>query len=332
LKAAFFVGKERIEIRDVPLPELEPDKVLVKIMASGICGSDKGLWMNEGEKPGIHGHEACGVVEAVGEGVTQWKKGDRVVVFAVVGCGRCSYCTAGQFTYCSQRRGTEGGYAEYLTTFARNLLPLPDEIPFERGCLLLDALGTPAKAARRVGVQAEEWVLVMGSGPIGANAIQVCKAYGAWVIVADPEGYRLKHAERLGADVTLDPTSSDFLKTVRDITRGGAHKAMDCSGNSAAEKLAIAATRVAGRVIFVGENRSLEISPSEDLIRRDITLMGSWYLHRSDYFENLDLMRRTGLDPFQTVTHLVPLDDLARGFEVFCGHKEECLKVVVQVG
>lgn len=136
MKAAFFVGKERIEIRDVPLPELTPDKVLVKVMTSGICGSDKGLWMNEGEKPGIHAHEACGVVAAVGSDVTQWKKGDRVVVFAVVGCGKCSYCTAGQFTYCSQCSGTGGGYAEYLTTFARNLRPLPDDIPFERGCLL----------------------------------------------------------------------------------------------------------------------------------------------------------------------------------------------------
>ncbi|MCS6860041.1 MAG: hypothetical protein NZT92_06960 [Abditibacteriales bacterium] len=114
-------------------------------------------------------------------------------------------------------------------------------------------------------------------------------------------------------------------------THGGAHRAMECSGNPAAEKLAIAGACVAGKVLSVGENRALEISPSEDLIRRDITLMGSWYLHRADYFENLELMRRTGLDPFSRRSPMsFPSDDLARGFEVFCGHKEECLKVVVR--
>jgi propanol-preferring alcohol dehydrogenase len=331
MKAAFFVGKGQIEIRQAPVPEPAADQVLVKVMSSGICGSDKGLWMNEGEKSGIHGHEASGVVEAVGRDVTQWRPGDRVAVLAVAGCGTCSYCAAGQYTYCAHWKFYGGGYGEYLVAPALNLLPLPDYIPFDRGCLLLDALGTPAKAARRVGVRAQEWALVMGCGPIGANAILACKAYGAWVIAAEPIAYRREHAARLGAELTLDPTAPDFLDRVREVTRGGAAKVLECSGQPAAEQMALAAARTGGRVVFVGENSALSINPSEDLIRRDITVMGSWYLHRSDYFENLELMQRSGLDPMRAVTHVVSLDEIAHGFDVFCAHKENCLKVVVRV-
>ena len=350
MKAALFRGERQIEIAEVPDPAItRPDDVLVRVVRSGICGSDKALYLRPGDKPGVHGHEVAGIVEEVGSEAAPVEPGDRVVVDDVIGCGTCRYCRAGQYTYCGQRRGSvSGGYGERLVAPARNLLPLPADIPLDCGCLLSDNFGTPAKACRKVGVQAGQTVAVFGCGPIGLNGVQAARAYGAEVIAVEPVGYRREAAERLGARQTVDPAREDPVQAIREATDGGADRALECSGNPEAEKQALACVAPAGRVCFVGECGRLELSPSEDLIRRDVEVMGSWYIHTADFATNLALLRpqeapegRRGggasgpagqvADPLRIVTHTVPLTEIAHAFRVFCDHEEGCVKAIVAV-
>lgn len=333
MRAAAFVGRRRIEIQDVPDPEIAaPDDVLVRVIRSGICGSDKRLYLSDGAKPGVHGHEAAGVVVEVGDAVTRVGEGDGVVVYDVIGCGKCAFCLQGQFTYCPQRKGgVSGGFGELLVAPERNLMRMPPPMSFDRACLMSDCFGTPAKAVRRVGAAAPDTVAVFGCGPIGLNAIMAAKAYGAGVIAVDPVQYRREAASELGADHAIDPENEDAVGRIRELTGTGANKAMECSANPAAGRQCIECLRPEGRAVFVGECGRLEISPSADLIRRDITIMGSWYMHLSDFPANVHLCDTTGADPLRVVTHTVPLEQIEAGFAAFCDMQEGCLKAIVQM-
>ena len=304
----------------------------MRVIRSGICGSDKRLYLAEGEKPGVHGHEAAGIVAEVGDGVTRLHEGDAVVVYDVIGCGQCGFCLQGQFTYCRQRKGgVSGGFGELLVAPERNLIRMPGGMSFDRGCLMSDCFGTPAKAVRRVGVTAGETVAVFGCGPIGLNAVMAAKAYGARVIAVDPIPYRRQAAVRLGGDEAVEAESDDPVARIQAITGGGADKAMECSGTPAAGRHCIECLRPAGSAVFVGECGKLELSPSADLIRRDITVMGSWYMHLSDFPANVHLCDTTGADPLRAVTHTVPLEEIEAGFAAFCDRQEGCLKVIVRM-
>lgn len=333
MKAPLFLGQRQIEVAEVDDPVLQrPDEVMVRVVRSGICGSDQSLYLNPGRKPGVHGHEAAGIVVEVGEGVRDRQPGDRVVVYDVIGCGQCRYCRQGQFTYCPDRAGSVGGgFGELLVAPERNLIPLPEDVPFDRGCLLSDAFGTPAKAARKVGVGPDDTVAVFGCGPIGLNAVQVARAYGASIIACDLIDYRLEAARELGAQHVLNGGRCDPVAAIRDLTDLGADKSIECSGSPLAERQALECLRPAGRAVFVGECGKLEISPSEHLIRRDVEIMGSWYIHLNDFVTNLALMADTGADPLRIVTHRVALEDIAAGFAAFCDRREGCLKVIVSV-
>jgi len=332
MKAAVFHDREDVRIEEAPTPEPGPGEALVRNMACGICGSDKGLWTAPGPKPGIHGHESAGIVERIGPDVTDIEPGDRVVVMAVIGCGQCVDCRRGQFSYCEVQApsGRGGGYGEFQAAPAELLLPLPEGVPFEVGCLLTDALGTPARAVRRSGIEAGAMAAVFGCGPIGLNAVMVLKAYGATVIALDPIAYRVEAARELGADFGIDLSRDSAVDAIRAITRVGADYVFECSGHGGKE--ALASVRRAGKVAFVGECPSLEISPSEDFIRRHVEVFGSWYLTRTDFLQNVKLVESGAVDPMRIVTHLLPFEEIGRGFDVFCNHKEGALKVVLRFG
>ncbi|UCH34835.1 MAG: zinc-binding dehydrogenase [Armatimonadota bacterium] len=331
MKAAVFRDKEDVRIEEVATPEPGRGEALVRNMACGICGSDKGLWMNPGPKPGIHGHEAAGIVEKIGAEVGDVRPGDRVTVMAVKGCGECVDCRRGEFVCCEEGpQGLTGGFAEYQAVPAELALPLPDGLPFEAGCLLTDALGTPARAVRRSGIEAGEMAAVYGCGPIGLNAVQMLKAYGALVIALDPIAYRVEAARELGADFGIDLSRDSAVNAIRAITRVGADYVFECSGHGGKE--ALASVRRAGKVAFVGECPKLEISPSEDLIRRHVEVFGTWYLTRTDYIQNVRLVESGAVDPMRIVTHILPFEEIGRGFDVFCNHREQALKVVLRFG
>ncbi|MCD6362042.1 MAG: zinc-binding dehydrogenase [Armatimonadetes bacterium] len=331
--AARFLGHRRISVEEVPTPEItEPDQCMVRVMTCGICGTDRRMVAEPVVREEIMGHEAAGQVIAVGEGVSRVQVGDHVAVYNLIGCGDCRWCLQGKVTYCADTRGSvNGGFGGVLVAPERNLLPLPDEMDWVRACLFTDVLGTPHKAMRLAGVGEDDTVVVLGCGPIGLGAVLIAVAKGARVLAADALDYRLQAAESMGAEVVCNIERDEVTHVARDWTHWGADFAFDCTGSPGAALQALECLRPGGRALCVGANMHMEFSPWEYIISRDATLGGSWYLHHEDYYDCLELYRTGKVDPLSMVTHTVPIEEIARGFELFSERKDGCIKVVVMV-
>ncbi|MFQ5887753.1 MAG: alcohol dehydrogenase catalytic domain-containing protein, partial [Candidatus Hydrothermarchaeales archaeon] len=211
MKAAVYYNNRDVRIEEVPRPEIHDGELLVKVMASGICGSDVMEWYRIKKAPLVLGHEITGVVEKVGEGIVDFHKGDRVVVTHHVPCDTCKYCQSGKGTMCETLRTTNfypGGFAEYVRVPKINVekgtLHLPDEISFEEGTFI-EPLGCVVRGQRTVGIEEGQTVLVLGSGISGLLHVQLAKVRGAKKVIAtDVSQNRLNAAMAFGADVVID--------------------------------------------------------------------------------------------------------------------------------
>jgi len=334
MKAAIFRGNCEISVEELPDPRIEaPDECLVRVMACGICGTDKHIYAAESPPDAIMGHEAVGEVLEVGDGVTRLQPGDRVAVYNLIGCGECANCRRGRITWCENTRGSvNGGFGELLVAPERNLLPLPGWIDWMRACLVTDVLGTPMKAMRTAGVGEGDTTVVLGCGPIGLGAVQVGVARGARVLAVDLLPHRLELARRLGAEAICNAGEESTVDAAKRWTGVGAQFAFDCTGAEGLALTALETLRPGGTAMCVGRNMQMDFSPWTHIISRDAKLGGSWYLHYEDFDELLRLCRAGQLDPLPLVTHRVPLEEIARGFELFVGNEDGAVKVVVLLG
>jgi threonine dehydrogenase-like Zn-dependent dehydrogenase len=334
MKAAILYGKKRVGVEERPDPEISgPDECLVRVMACGICGTDKRFYRADHPTEQIMGHEAVGEVVEVGDAVTRHRVGDRVAAYNLIGCGECTYCRQGRVTYCPDTRGSvNGGYGELLVAPERNLLPLPARIDWIPACMITDVLGTPMKAARIAGVGEGHTVVVLGSGPIGLGTVQVALAKKARVLAVDMLEYRLRAAEALGAETTCNAADQHTVECAHAWTGVGADFAFDCTGSEGAAVTALDCLRPGGTAMCVGANMQMNFSPWEHIISRDTKLGGSWYLHHEDYAELVRLYEARLIDPLSMITHRVPLEEIRRGFELFVNQEDDCIKVVVLVG
>jgi threonine dehydrogenase-like Zn-dependent dehydrogenase len=299
VKGAVFLGERKIELREFPDPTPGAGEVVLKMKASGMCGSDLHFYRAPRDQgvagmpggpvgePVIAGHEPCGVVAAVGPCVPEALAfpGMRVMVHHYKGCGACNYCREGWAQLCANKHtgfvvygGTaHGGHAEYLKVQASTLVPLPDELSFEVGAAISCGTGTAFAALRRMGVSGRDTIAIFGQGPVGLSATQLAKAMGARVIALDVNDARLALAKDLGADATINNRKDDPVAAIKELTRGEfAESTMDCSGNPDARLAAVRATRVWGTACMVGEGNELTLNVSADLLRRQLTLIGSW--------------------------------------------------------
>ena len=240
MKGVVLLGDNKLEVRDFPVPEPGPGEVLVKMMASGICGSDLhiiyeaqgGRAMNEK----IAGHEPCGVVEALGECVSGFSVGDRVMVMWVAGCGNCEPCYAGDLDHCQNDRafygwGYNGGFSDYMLARAIALVPMPEELSFASGAYLTCAATTAYQATKRLAPSGADTLVAFGLGPVGLAGVIWAKMMGARVIGVDTFPERLALALDLGADEVIDFGQSDPVQAIKDLTNGrGADIALDYSG------------------------------------------------------------------------------------------------------
>jgi len=319
MRVARVHGKARVTVEQVPTPRPSAGEVLVRIEASALCGSELHAYRDGGHPSDNPGHEAAGVIVDAGDSPI-WRVGDRVGMSAVQGCGDCAECRAGRYTFCRQRPsgGSPGWHAEYGLCRGVACFRLPDDVPFDHGVLLSgDGLGVPYHVSRRTRPQPGETVAIFGVGPVGLGNVLVNAFLGARVIAVDVVPGRLEYAERLGAWRTIDGRETDVAAAIRDLTRGlGAEICLECAGRPETARLALDCVATNGRVMCVGEQRSVEISPSRDLIRRDITLMGSWFYHFREAAEMLELYRR-GLRVGELITHRFPLDQAAEAYRRF---------------
>lgn len=268
MKAYVFEEKDKAVFKDIPIPAISDQEVLVKVKANGICHSDyellEGRYIVPFTYPIIPGHEWSGEVAKVGRDVKNFKPGDRVVGECVIGCGACKVCQEGKFTYCptADHFGftIDGAVAEYLVARPEWLHKLQDNVDWITGSMIepfsvayfgIDGMG---------GCDASDTVVVLGGGTIGLCATACAKAMGARVINIEPLEYRREIAKRLNADYVLDPTAEDTIKAVKQLTDGyGADLVVEASGNAAALKSTLDYAKNSGRVSFVGINIGNEI-------------------------------------------------------------------------
>ncbi|MCD6520734.1 MAG: zinc-binding dehydrogenase [Anaerolineae bacterium] len=331
MRGAVLLGDRKVEIREFPDPEPGTNQVVVRMKASGLCGSElHALYQVESElRRGtrtwgyIGGHEPAGVVEKIGPGVEGLKEGDRVVIYHIQGCGYCKYCRSGWMLHCPNAKRSygwdiNGGHADFILVNKENCVPLPEELSFADGACCACCTGTAYQALRRIGVSGRDRFVAFGLGPVGLSGVMLAKAMGAEVIGVDPIAERRELAKRLGASIVLDPTQVDVVATVRELTdQEGAEAAADFSGNPQARNQALDCVRIWGRVAFVGEGNLTTINPSPQMLHKQLTVVGSWVFGLWELKELLDFLVRHKLHPDQMVTHRFPLEEISKAFQVF---------------
>lgn len=337
MRGAVFLGNRKIEIRNFPDPAPGPGEVVIQMKASGMCGSDlkfyrpppgeaqKALGLGGNAEPFIAGHEPCGIVAARGAGVSEREApiGQRVMDHHYAGCGVCKHCRVGWSQLC--REGitvygvtANGGHAEYLKVPARTLVPLPDELSFAEGAAVACGTGTAFGALRRMHLAGGATLAVFGQGPVGISATLLGAKMGARVIAVETSTERLELARQYGAEETVNSAKHDPVEALKQLTRGeGVDLALDCSGVAAARLAAVRSVKTWGMVCFVGEGGEVTLDVSRDLLRRQVTLIGSWTFSAMGMGECARFIADHHI-PLQTIfTHRWKLDQVEEAYKVF---------------
>ena len=255
MKVAAYVDTGLMDIRDITIPEPKDNEVLMKVSYCGICGSDIHQVQYGMEEPDniMMGHEGSGVVAEVGEGVEGWHEGDRAIISRVHPCGRCWYCNNGLSQMCrSKAKTSNGSYAEYLTCTPDHLFRLPEEVSLE-AATLWNPLTNAIHAVQLSRQKLDDFVIVMGAGPVGLLTIAAAKRSGAFPILAtEVQPKRAEAARKLGAHQVLDPLKDDVMRACTEIKEVGADVVYECAGAAGTLQEAIQYARCGGQVVLVG--------------------------------------------------------------------------------
>lgn len=323
MKKATITGERQAQVVEVPDPQPKAEWVVVKVQVAPMCTEYKAFVAG---RPGEYlGHEAAGEVVAVAQ-PGKVKVGDRVVVMPLSACGKCELCLAGEYIHCEQTvdfaafHGTREGSAtmmQYLLKPDWQLVPIPDGMSYDHASMACCGLGPTFGAMERIGLGAFDTVLITGLGPVGLGGVINARYRGARVIGVDSNPYRVRLALELGAEVVLDP-ADDALGKIRELTGGrGVDRAVDCSGVVAAHRLCIDATRRHGAVAFVGESHDeTPVTISPDMIRKGLTLVGSWHYNLKDTPRMIRLIGEVSDQLDILITHRFSLDDVQQAWEL----------------
>ena len=318
MKSVRFDGKSIVRIVDVPEPEPGADEVVVATVVSAICGSEMKAHKGDGQANGNPGHEAAGVVERVGANVTGIKVGQRVGASAIAGCGHCSFCARGQYTWCNNYKFYGSMHAEKFVIAARACHLLPDDVPWEVGVLISgDGLGVPYHSSTRMPQDGVDSVAVFGLGPVGLGNVLLQTYLGRRVAAIDLSEYRLDYAMKLGARWPVRAGTPTTVEQILELSAGqGVDIAIEAAGRPETAKQCFAVARKGGTVVFNGEQGELLLSPSDDFIRRDITALGCWFYHFREFGDMLRLYRN-GLRVGDLVSHNYPLAEAPEAYAEF---------------
>jgi L-iditol 2-dehydrogenase len=321
MKAVVWTGPHDIALQHLPIPSPGEGEVLIRTRAVGICGTDFEIYdgrFKQATPPMILGHEAAGVVEALGSGVRSLRPGDPVSVECVIGCGRCEFCAEGRPGLCDRSRvmgvsGAQGEYAEYFLAPARNCHPLPQEISWAAAGLV-DTLAGPAYAMSRIRLPEGASVAVFGPGPAGLFFCALARRQGASpVVLVGTRENRLAYGPRFGADVLIHAGREDPVETVRAATGGrGADLVVEAAGSETALRQCLAAASKSGSVlvygVFGGGEISLDVQPIQ-LFELQVTGTAN-----IDYDRAIELIREGAVEVEALVTHRLSLEDLLAAF------------------
>jgi len=336
MRVAMYYSIQDIRIEEMPVPRIGPGEMLVRVRASGICGSDVMEWYRARAAPLVLGHEIAGEVAEIGEGVTRFRVGDRVFVTHHVPCGECRYCRQGHSSVCETLRRTHfhpGGFAEYVRVPQINVelgtLPLPDELSFDEGSFI-EPLACVVRGQRMARLQGGQSVLVIGSGAAGLLHIQLARALGASRVVAsDINESRLRVARALGADAVLP--AGDLAQGLPAVNEGRlADLVVVCTAAAPALRQALRCVDRGGTVLFFAPTpEGVEVPvPLFELWRDEVTLATSYAAGPQDIAEAIELLRSRRVRVAEMITHRLSLAEAGRGFELVASGRES-IKVII---
>ena len=342
MRGAYLPGNSTVIFKDIDIPKPGHGQVLIKVKASTICGSDiRAIYREhtgkgaEGYQNVIAGHEPCGQVVEEGPGIRRFKKGSRVIVYHISGCGVCRDCRMGYMISCSSPYRAaygwqrDGGMAEYMLCDEKDLVELPESLSYTDGAQVACGFGTVYEAIMKMGVSGNDDVLVTGLGPVGLAAAMLSRAMGAnkiFGIEANP--YRIDLAKKLGLFDEVLAAAPSNAEEILSLTRGkGVERAFDASAADSARQCAIRSTRQWGKIALVGEGGTMSINPSPDIIHEQKTIYGSWVTSIWLMEDLAEHLVRWNLHPEALVTHRFPLERAGEAYALMDGG--DCGKVAV---
>jgi L-iditol 2-dehydrogenase len=338
MKVAMYYNNNDVRIEETPIPLIGDNELLVKVRASGICGSDVMEWYRIKKAPRILGHEITGDIVEIGKNVKKYKIGDRVFVSHHVPCYTCKFCLNNQQTLCHTLHSTNfypGGFAEYLRVpeinVDRGVFVLPNEISYDEGAFI-EPLACVVRGLKTAEIKPGQTVLIIGSGISGLLQIKLVKAWRAKKILAtDIEEYRLKAAKKFGADVTIN-AKDDVPEQVKKHNDGKlADLVIICTGAVSAVKQALKSVESGGTILFFAPTEpGVEIPfPLFDLWNKQITMVSTYAGSPEDINTAIDLIKSKKVDVVDMISHILPLSEAAKGFQLVAKAKDS-MKVILK--
>jgi len=338
MRVAMYYSNRDIRIEEVPRPKIGPGELLIRVEASGICGSDVMEWYRINRTPLVLGHEIAGTIEEAGEGVKIYKKGDRVACAHHVPCGRCHYCLAGHEIVCDTLLKTNfepGGFCEYLRLPKINVdygvLSLPDSVSFEEATFI-EPVACVIRGQRLAGMKPGLTILVVGSGIAGLLHIHLARVRGASRIIStDILEYRLNAAKKFGADISID-VKKYSAQMLRSLNQGRlADLVIVSTGSPQAITQALESVERGGTILFFAptdKERKIPLTFNELFWRTEISLTSSYAGAPLDYKEALGLIASRKLDVSGMITHRLSLSETGLGFKLV-SEAQESIKVII---
>jgi alcohol dehydrogenase/L-iditol 2-dehydrogenase len=323
-------GDDKVELRDMPVPSIGDNDVLLRVKAAGVCGSDIEMWRHrftyKVNTPVIQGHEFCGIIERVGAAVEGWKAGDRVVseTSAHV-CGRCLFCRSGDYNMCPSRLGygygTHGAFTRYVCVRQQILHRIPDALSFEEAAITEPACVAYNALVVRSRIRPGDCVVVIGPGPIGLNCLQMADVGGAgslFIVGTQVDEARFGVAAQVCPRATaLRGRPEEVVDAVMSATGGlGADLVVDAAGSSETLRLSLALVRRLGTITKVGWGPDPVGFSLDLLITKAVTLQGTYGHNRQAWDGVLRLLQAGVLDPKPLISATLPLERWREGFEL----------------
>ncbi len=347
MRAAVYRGVNDVRLETVPVPAIGPGEMLVRVHSCGVCGTDlKKISTGSHSAPRIFGHETSGVVAAVGQGVSEYRPGDRVMVFHHIPCRECFYCQNKTFAQCATYKkvgctaGFEpsgGGFAEYVRVMdwivQQGTVRIPDGVSFEQACFV-EPVNTCLKGVYALNLRPGETVLTIGQGPIGIILSVLAKRAGVTVITSDLYPERLRIGSSFGLDLTIEAARANVVERVRELTQGrGADAVILAVGGDSLIRTAMDAARPGGRILLFAQTQHGEavIDPAAICVDEK-TLVGSYSASIDLQEESVRFVMDREMDLQRMVSHRFPLSQSTEALDLAAHPQPSSMKIVIQPG
>lgn len=338
MQQAIMIAPGQIQFRDVPVPEVQPDQIKVKMKRIGVCGSDIHVYHGKHpytSYPVVQGHEVSAEVVEVGSQVTNVSVGDKVTIQPQVVCGKCYPCTHGRYNVCEELKvmgfQTTGIASEYFVTDAKKAVKLPDDMSWDHGAMI-EPLAVAVHAVRLAGDMTGKKAVVLGGGPIGNLVAQTIKAMGAEdVLLSELSQYRLETARKCGIKA-VDVKKQDLLEAIEtNFGKDRADYIFECVGISETMNQAIQYARKGSTIVVVGvfsDFGNINMGLVQD---HELTLKGSAMYREEDYIKAIELVNKGLIEFDALITHHVPFQEYKRAYEIIDEQKDKAMKVIIDM-